>query len=62
MYSVHWSQETLASIHPIYKKRCAIGGMILEEYWLSEGDLELDPGGPLSIEQPTQITPRHLSA
>ena len=61
MYSVRWSQETLASIHPIYRKRCAIDGTVLEEYWLGEDDLEPDPGGPHSIEQPTQITPRPLS-
>ena len=30
--------------------------------WLEEGDLEPDPGGPPSIEQPTEITPRPLSA
>ena len=35
---------------------------MLEEYWLGEDDLEPDPGGPLSIEQPTAITPRPLSA
>jgi len=61
MYSVRWSQKTLASIHPIYKKRCAIDGTTLEEYWLEEGDLDLDPGESLSIEQPTAITPRPLS-
>ena len=62
MYSVRWSRETLSSIHPIYKKRCAIDGTVLEEYWLGEDDLEPDPGGPLTIEQPTAITPRPLSA
>jgi len=62
MYSVRWSKETLASIHPIYKKRCAIDGTVLEEYWLGDDDIEPDPGGPLSIEQPTHITPRPLSA
>jgi hypothetical protein len=62
MYSVRWSRETLASIHPIYKKRCVIDGTVLEEYWLGEDDLEPDPGGPLAIEQPTHITPRPLSA
>lgn len=61
IYSVRWSQETLASVHPIYKKRCAIDGTVLEEYWLGEEDLEPDPGGPLTIEQPTAITPRPLS-
>jgi hypothetical protein len=62
LYSVRWSQKTLASIHPIYKRRCAIDGEVLEEYYLREEDLESDPGGPLAIEQPTQITPRPLSA
>jgi uncharacterized protein YodC (DUF2158 family) len=62
MYSVRWSRDTLASIHPIYKRRCAIDGKVLEEYWLEEEDLEIDPGGPLSIEQPTKITPRPLLA
>ena len=62
IYSVHWSRETLASIHPIYEKRCVIDGTVLEEYWLDEDDLEPDPGAPLAIEQPTQITPRPLSA
>jgi hypothetical protein len=57
-YSVCWTRETLANIHPIYKKRCAIDGTILAEYWFVDNDLELDTGGPLSIEQPTAITPR----
>ena len=58
---IQWSRETLASIHPIYKKRCAIDGTVLEQYWLGEEDLEPDPGGPLAIEQPSHITPRPLS-
>jgi hypothetical protein len=61
VYLVSWSPETLASIHPIYQKRCAIDGNVLEEYWLSEGDLEPDQVGPLAIQQPTAITPRALS-
>jgi nitrate reductase NapE component len=59
---VQWSPETLKSIHPICKKRCAIEGREWEEYWLPEHQLESDPGGPLVIQQPTQITPRPLSA
>lgn len=62
IHTVRWSKETLASIHPIYKKRCAIDGTVLAEYWLGDDDLEPDPGGPLSIEQPTHLTPRPLSA
>jgi hypothetical protein len=61
MYSVQWSRETLAAIHPIYRRRCAIDGMMAEEYYLREDDLEPDPGGPLAIEQPTQIAARRLS-
>ncbi len=61
IYSVHWSRETLANVHPIYKKRCAIDREVLEEYYLSEGDLEPDIGGPLTMEQPTRIAPRPLS-
>ena len=62
MHSIRWSRETLAAIHPIYKKRCERDGMALEEYWLVDNDLEPDPGGPLSIEQPEEISPRPLSA
>ena len=61
IYTVQWSPETLANIHPVYKKRCERDGMVLEEYWLEDEDLEPDTGGPLTIEQPTQITPRPLS-
>jgi hypothetical protein len=61
MYTVRWSRETLAAIHPVYQKRCERDGMMLEEYWLGDDDLEADLGGPLSIEQPGEITPRPLS-
>jgi len=61
MYTVRWSRETLAAIHPVLKKRCERDGMELEEYWLGEDDLEPDSGGPLKIEQPTQITTKPLS-
>ena len=37
MYSVRWSRETLASIHPIYKKRSAIDSRAPDEYWLGGG-------------------------
>jgi hypothetical protein len=60
-YGIRWSEETLAAMHPIWKKRCAIDGMALKEYWLKEEALEPDPGEPLSIEQPTHIAPRPLS-
>ncbi len=61
MYTVHWSRETLAAIHPVYKKRCERDGMMLAGYWLADNDLEPDLGGSLSIEHPEEITPRPLS-
>lgn len=55
MYTVRWTQDTLDAIHPVFKKRCEQDSTDFEEYCLAEDDLELDPGGPLDIEQPTQI-------
>ena len=60
-YDVRWSRETLASIHPVVEKRCEKDGLSLEVYGLAEGDLEPDPGGPLEMEQPTEITTKPLS-
>lgn len=61
MYTVRWSQETLTSIHPVFKKRCEKDGLVLEQYWLGADDLEHDTGGPLNIEQPKVITTKALS-
>ena len=61
MVTVRWSRETLAAIHPVFKKRCERDGMELGEYWLGEDDLEPDPGGPLKIEHPTEIKTKPLS-
>ena len=61
MCLVKWSRETLANTHPICRKRCAIEGTEFGDYWLPENELEADPGGPLDMEQPAQITPRPLS-
>ncbi|MFC1596846.1 hypothetical protein ACFL5Q_02760 [Planctomycetota bacterium] len=60
MYTVRWSQETLDAIHPVFKKRCEKDGAELEEYCLGETDIELDPGGPLAIEQPKEIKSKPL--
>ncbi len=49
MLMVRWSEQTLASIHPVFKKRCERDGLTLEEYWLGAHDIELDAGGPLEI-------------
>ena len=61
MYTVRWSQETLDSIHPVFKKRCEKDGLVFDQYALGDDDLEPDPGGPLDIEQPKQITTKPLS-
>ncbi|MCS7469125.1 hypothetical protein NZK35_20930 [Stieleria sp. ICT_E10.1] len=61
IYTVRWSDETLASIHPVFKQRCEKDGLEFDRYWLDESDLELDNGDPLDIEQPTKITTKPLS-
>jgi hypothetical protein len=62
MCLVAWSEETLANIPAVYRKRCLRDDVDVEEYWLGADDLEPDPGGPLCMEQPTNIIPRPLSA
>jgi hypothetical protein len=54
-------KRTLASIHPIYKRRCEIDGLDYETMGLGQEDIELDDGTPVPIEQPTAIVPRPLS-
>lgn len=61
MFTVRWSEETLASIHPIFQKRCEKDGLEFEVYWLGADDLEPDAGGPLEIEEPKEITTKPLS-
>jgi len=61
MYTIRWSPETLAAIHPVVGQRSEKDGTVLEEYWLGDDDLEPDSGGPLQIEQPTQISTKPLS-
>jgi len=60
-FTIRWSKETLAAIHPIFKKRCEKDGLDLEEYALTGDDLELGTGGPLEVEQPTEIKTKPLS-
>jgi len=60
-YTVRWSRETLDAIHPVFKKRCERDGMVLEEYWLGDDDLEPDAGGPLEIDHPKEIKTKPLS-
>ena len=60
-YTVLWSKETLASIHPVFKKRCERDGLDFDQYLIGADDLESDTGGLLEIEQPKKITTKPLS-
>jgi hypothetical protein len=59
---VRWSRQTLDAIHPVFKNRCDKDGLEREQYWLHQDDLEPDPGGPLEIEYPEEITTEPLSS
>lgn len=54
-YLIRWSRETLANIHPVYRKRCEEDDVCLDQTWLLEEDLEPDAGGPLLLERPVHI-------
>ncbi len=54
-------KRTLASIHPIYQRRCEIDGLDYKFMGLGQEDIEPDDGTPVAIEQPTAIVPRPLS-
>jgi hypothetical protein len=53
--------RTLASIHPIFRKRSERDGLDIEIMSLGEDDLELDDGTPVPIEQPTELKTSPLS-
>ena len=61
MYTIRWSKETLASVHPVFKNRCERDGLKLDQYLISAVDLESNTGGLLEIEQPKKITTKPLS-
>jgi len=54
-------ERTLASIHPIYRRRCERDGLDFETMGLGEEDLEIDDGTLVAIEQPRQIRTPPLS-
>src|SRR5258707_58329 len=54
-------ERTLASIHPIYRKRCERDGLDFEIMSLGEEELVADDGTPVSIEPPTEIKTPPLS-
>jgi hypothetical protein len=53
-YMVLFSRATLDAIPPAIKQRCEQEGVPLDRYWLTQDDLEPDPGGPVRIECPEQ--------
>jgi hypothetical protein len=54
-------ERTLASIHPIFKRRCEIEGLDHGFMALGQEDIEPDDGTLFPIEQPRAIVPRPLS-
>src|SRR3954447_20835140 len=54
-------ERTLASLHPIFKRRSEIDGLDFEFMGLGQEDIELDDGVPSPIERPTAIIPRPLA-
>jgi hypothetical protein len=62
MYAVRWNKQTLAAIHPIFKKRCDRDGLELDQYVIGGDDLEADTSAPLMIEQPKRIVSKPLSS
>jgi len=60
-FLVRWSNVTLKNQSSIYRKRCERDGLHSNEMCLQEGDLEPHKGGPVQIEQPSNIVTRPLS-
>ena len=60
-FLVGWSTETLKNQGTIYRNRCERDGLDSDEMWLEEGDLEPDTGGPVQIEQPSNVVTKPLS-
>jgi calcium binding protein len=60
-HEIAWDKRTLASIHPVFFRRCERDGMDAEIMWLGDDDLESDSGTQVPIEQPTAIRTPSLS-
>ncbi len=54
-------ERTLASLHPIFKRRSEIDGLDIGFMGVSQEDIEPDDGTLLPIEPPTAIVPRPLN-
>jgi hypothetical protein len=61
LYLVEWNEETLAAVPEVYRRRCERDDLEFERAWLRDADLEADPGGPVTIEQPAKLMPRPLN-
>ncbi len=61
LYRIRWSEETLAQVHPVYRRRCERDELEYELTWLREAELEPDTGTSLDLEQPTQLQPAPLN-
>lgn len=60
-FLVRWSEATLKEQNSIYRRRCERDGFNSEEMWLEAADLELDAGGSITIEHPSNVVARPLS-
>lgn len=61
LYTLRWTEETLQTVHPVYRNRCERDGADYEVYTIDADDLTPDPGGPLDIEHPAEIKEKPLS-
>jgi hypothetical protein len=57
---VEFDKSTLDQVHPVYKKRCARDEFSATQKWLPLEAVAPDSGGPVLVEQPTQLTSRPL--
>jgi hypothetical protein len=61
LYLVEWGEETLAVVPAVYRRRCERDDLEFERAWLPAANLQSDPGGPVTVEQPTKLQPRPLN-
>jgi hypothetical protein len=58
---VRWNQQTLDSMHPVFRNRCERDGLDIEQMWIAQDDLERDEGQPVELDQPTDIQTKPLN-
>ena len=57
---VEWDESALRQMHPVYRYRCERDGLDIDSITLGEGDLELNVGEAVPLEQPATLQPRPL--